>query len=115
MIEAELKTLLVGICPRVYAQILPQTPTFDAITYQRISGSRELGHSGPTGVCDARYQIDCYSKTAAGAIELGEAAVALLHGYKGGTIQLATVLSDQDLSEPDFGEFRRSVDVSILY
>lgn len=55
---------------RVYPLFLPQTPTLEAISYQRISNS---GTNGNTAVRESRWQVSCWASTYAGAVSLAEA------------------------------------------
>lgn len=47
---------------RIYPLILPQNPTYPAITYQRIDGPREHCISEDAGMAHPRIQIDSWGK-----------------------------------------------------
>lgn len=49
---------------RTYPMRLPQTPTYPAITYQKISNSEQKGTST---LKDSRWQINCWASTYSGA------------------------------------------------
>lgn len=89
-IETALFSILIGdatinslIATRVYPNIVPQNAPMPAITYQQISGPRDHVMAGPTGLVGARYQINCWASSYAGAKELAEAVRKELDGYSG--------------------------------
>lgn len=70
---------------RIFPLFVPQ-PAKDnlpAITYQQISGPRDHVMSGPTGLVNARFQINCWSKTYKGLREFANAVRTTLDGYSG--------------------------------
>jgi len=50
------------ISTRMYPVILPQDPTYPAISYQRIDGPREHAISSDAGLAHPRIQIDSWGK-----------------------------------------------------
>lgn len=68
---------------RVYPEVLPQNPSYPAITYQVVSGGSEYEMEGPANQASPRVQIDCYAESAEGAIALKGAVMAALSGYRG--------------------------------
>jgi len=54
---------------RIYPLILPQTPTYPAITYQRVSNT---GQDGTSTLRQSRWQVNCWSKRRDGAGGYGE-------------------------------------------
>lgn len=104
---------------RIYPIILPQTPTFPAITYTKVGAGRYVQHGGSVGVIDTTIQIDCYDTTILGAKNLAAAVVARCHAlagtYSTTKIFLASVINELDLSEPDFAEFRVMLEVMFTH
>lgn len=83
MIEAQAGvTALIGsgTATRLYPVVLPQNPTFPAITYQIISGPRDYTQDGPDGVVRFRVQCNCYGATYASAKALRDALESAISG-----------------------------------
>lgn len=59
------------VSTRIYPDLMPQSPTLPAVTYQMISNVREERHRGQTGDARPRFQLTCWAATA-----LAAAAVA---------------------------------------
>jgi len=79
----------------------PAKDNLPAITYQQISGPRDHVMSGPTGLVDARFQINCWSKTYKESEELANAVRTTLDGYAdtvlGTEIQVVMLLDEGDV------------------
>lgn len=120
MIETYLVSLLTGdstisglIGSRMYPSHLPATPTYPAIVYNRISGPRSYTTSGQSPLFPARFQIDAYAETYAGAKTLAEAIRDKLSGYKDASIRAAFLDNDMDDYESDADIYRVSSDYII--
>lgn len=104
---------------RVYPLVLPQNPTFPALTHQRVSGVRELTHDGPDGVVWCRLQIDTWASSFVSATQLADAVRRVLDGFRGlageVTVQRAELLADRHLHEADLNLYRVSQDFGIWY
>ena len=61
------------VSTRVYPGLLPQSPTYEAITYQRISST---GQNGTSNRKESRWQINCWAQTYAEAQVLAAAVKA---------------------------------------
>jgi hypothetical protein len=123
-VDSDLKARLVAdgtinglISGRVYPDILPQGPTYPALTYFRVSGPRLYHLRGASGRSTPRYQIDCWAETRLGARVLAEAVRASLSGFHGfmGTTKVGYLRLD---NETDFYEetvkvYRTSLDFII--
>ncbi len=107
------------VATRIYPAVVPQGATLPAITYQRVAGTSELAHSGPSGLGRARFQVDCWAEAYAAAIDLGEAVRACLHGYRGafdGAVVGGVVMLDgADGYDPATGVYRRRMDFAIWH
>lgn len=80
---------------RVYPQVLPQEPTYPAVTYQQVSAVplRAMGADG--SVLRVRVQVNCWGKTYAEALSLAgavEARMSRFSGEAGGVTVLDTLL-----------------------
>lgn len=65
---------------RIYPDILPQDPTYPAITYQEISGPRDYTQQGADGVTTYRVQLDLWANTFEEVIPLRDAVEASVSG-----------------------------------
>jgi hypothetical protein len=63
---------------RIYPLRVPQQQTLDHIVVNIVSGNDEQMLGGNAGLNVSRVQVDCMSKTASGAIALGDAVIAAL-------------------------------------
>lgn len=68
---------------RIYALVLPQDPTYPAVTYQRISGPRLQDLAGSAGRGMARIQIDSWSREYIQAQSIAAAIRGSLNGFIG--------------------------------
>lgn len=71
------------VVTRAWPLRLPQKPTLPAIVITRISGLRIGNLRGPASAAEPRYQIDSWSTSVKGALELGQAVRRRLEGYVG--------------------------------
>lgn len=68
---------------RIYPSVLPQAPTFPAITYSTISAVRQNTMDGPDGLPSKRIQIDSWASTFSQALALADAIRERLDGHLG--------------------------------
>lgn len=93
---------------RIYPQILPQDPTFPAITYSQTSGVRDrVIREGPSGRARPRITINCWGERYSQARALADAVRIALDGYRGimGSTDVGGVRLDNefDLFEEEAG------------
>lgn len=97
---------------RIYPVLLPQDPTYPAITYQRISGERRHDLQGASGIGHPRISVSCWATTYAGVKALAAAVRKALDGFRGTlssadsppltVTALAVMIENEiDLFEPD--------------
>lgn len=110
---AEIAGAIVG--SRIYPLILPQPPTYEAITYQRISSS---GTNGSTALRESRWQINCWAATYLEAHTLANTVKAGLEEWKNTTetpgVKQAVVVNELDDFEETAGNkgvYRVIIDV----
>lgn len=123
MIEAELRDHLAANVPaidgRIYPVLLPQDPTYPALTYQLISDPRGHTHDGPDGLVDARYQITTWSRVYADVKDTTNAVRLALDGFKGvwGPFFVGLIFHDGgvDLYDPDVEVHHNATDYIIRY
>jgi len=96
---------------RIYPVILPQEPTYPAITYNDDDSNYTETFSGQTDHVQSIYQLDAWDNTYAGSVALGNAISAALKNKSGSfggiTIQRCTVLSGPIMAYEDSVEAYR--------
>ena len=93
-----------GTSARIYPVRLPQNVTYPAISYFRVSATRESAMGNDVGNVSARFQIDCWGSTYTSARQVCEAVRAALKRYRGSatvTIQDTFLLNEIELFEDD--------------
>lgn len=100
---------------RVYPVRLPDEVILPALVYMKASCIRYASHGGPSKLASSRFQLDCYSADYLEAKRLALAAVAALHGKKGGDIQAAFNDNETDGFSADDGIFRVTADILIWH
>ena len=85
---------------RIYPLLLPQSPTYPAITYQQISSvaSHAMGADSPLRV--VRIQVNSWADTYAAAQSLAAEVAATLSRYRGtlADVRVLDILLDNELS-----------------
>lgn len=102
------------VSARVYPVLLPQTPTYPAISYQRISNS---GTNGSTALRESRWQVNCWAATYAGAVSLSEAVKAAMEEHTDVSqtpgIKYSRIVNEFDDYDPDTEIYRVILDVML--
>jgi len=78
--DAEVAAL---ISTRIYPNLLPESATLPALTYQELTALRQYVLTGPVGMVRFRFQINCWASTYASADELSIEVRKALDGYSG--------------------------------
>lgn len=103
------------VSQRIYPGLLPQHPTYPAISYQRISNT---GQKGTSDIRESRWQINNWAQTYAGAQALAAAFKAFAEDYADVTqtpgIKQTLVVNENDDYDDEAKAYRVIVDV-ILY
>lgn len=123
MIEAELRDHLVAnvliVGGRVHPVLLPQNPTYPALTYQLISDPREHSLEGVDGLVEARYQLTAWALLYADVRSTTEAVRVALDGFSGtwGAYEVSRAMNvgGVDLYDPDVEVHHTAVDYLIRY
>ena len=66
------------VSTRIYPLLLPQTPTLEAITYQRISST---GQNGTSERKESRWQINCWAATYGETVALAAAVKSFVEEW----------------------------------
>lgn len=102
-----LETLSSAASDRIYPMVLPQAPAYPAITYEQVSGVREVSLCGPTGRTKPRISISSWARHYGDAHELADEIRVALQGFRGtmGSTQIDDVKLDNevDLFEQEAG------------
>lgn len=97
---------------RVYPLLLPQEPTYPAISYQRISNT---GQDGSSDRKESRWQFDCWGTTYAASVSLSAAVKTALEEYHDADqtpgIAWSRVVNELDDYDDEVDVFRIIVDV----
>ncbi|WP_417257355.1 tail completion protein gp17 [Celeribacter sp.] len=77
----------------------PQGRPYPAIVLSVVGNADGLTQQGPDGLWRGRVQVDCYARDYLGAVQLKDAVVGVLSGYRGGGFQLISLDSQRDGDE----------------
>lgn len=93
--------------------------TFPACVLQRVDGERQYHTKAPDGLVASRVQIDVWGETYASAKNAMRAVLAVLNGYRSGSIQGAFIETERDLpdetNDANVRLFRCSADITIWH
>ena len=107
------------VSTRVYPLRLPQNPTLPAVTFQRITGSREHGMTADHGMAHPTLQVDSWGETYASARAVAVQVRTALSRWSDATtdpVVLDVFASDErDMDEADVKLFRVSQDYQIWH
>lgn len=78
--DDEVKAL---VSTRIYPNLLPESTTLPALTYQELTAFRQYVMTGPIGMARFRFQINCRASTYAEVDELSIEVRKALDGYSG--------------------------------
>lgn len=116
-IEAKLVTLLQNnsdvaalVVDRIYPDILPQSPTYPAITYAELMAGDINTLSGSSDLLNPHMQIDCWATTRLGAKGLANKVKTAIEG---GTTIKGFRTSGRSMYEDDVKIYRYSADYSL--
>lgn len=103
------------VSTRIYPLLLPQHPTLEAISYQRISNSPQ---QGTTDLRESRWQINCWAETYAETQVLAAAVKAAFEEYidmdQTPGIRMALIANETDDYDDDAKVYRTIVDVILM-
>ena len=100
------------VSTRIYPLKLPQNPTYEAISYQRISNT---GQDGTSTLRQSRWQINCWASTYGEAQALATAVKDALEEYVAISetpgINMARVVNELDDWDEESDVYRVMIDV----
>lgn len=99
---------------RIYPLKLPQPPTYEAISYQRISNTEQVG---TTALRESRWQINCWAETYGETQVLAAAVKAALEEFTDTNqvprIKMSRVVNETDDYDDSAKVYRTIVDVML--
>jgi hypothetical protein len=103
-----------AITTRVYPMLLPQSPTYEALTYQKISNTEQKGTST---LKDARFQLNCWAQTYGEAHALAaQVKIAFEEWHdldQTPGVNMARVVGETDEYDDDVEVYRVIIDVML--
>lgn len=108
-------TALIGA--RLYPQTIPEEAPRPAAAFQRISGTYDTAHDGPTGWGRARLQFTAQADIYLEAKAVAAAIRAALHGFRGtmGTVTVHGAFATNDLDGFNEATDRETVRLDVLF
>ena len=119
-------TAIVGASPndRIYPVVLPEKPTYPAVTYRQVSGRRLQGTHDDPGVGIVTVQVTAFAQTYDAAKALAEQIRLALERYgtavtgtviDGVTVYDITLGSDADEYVPELDIFAVATDFTVTF
>lgn len=99
------------VSTRVYPLQLPQRPTYEAISYQRISNGPQ---NGSTAIRESRWQISAWAETYSEAHALAVQVKLAMEEWTDDGIKMAYVVNELDDYDDEVKVYRIIVDVMLV-
>lgn len=115
--EEHLRSILLAVgCPVAWGS-MGQGTDLPRIVLTNVSGFEGGTLAGADGVIRGRVQVDCYGASYGQAITTARAVRAILSGYAGGPIRLASLEAKRDRPDEAGGDViqRASLDFAVAY
>lgn len=81
---------------RIYPSTLPQKePTLPAVVLNLVTETTDYHMQGPSGLVQARYQVDCWARTPDDAVDLAALVKDRLSGLRGAILASSSSPSDE--------------------
>ena len=104
---------------RLYAEQMPQNPTYPAVVYSRVSTTQGDLLNGADTLTAVRIQFDAYAVDYAGVKALATAFRAALNGFRGDlggvAVQRVKLENETDLSNFDGDDMNRRVSMDYIF
>lgn len=103
---------------RIYPNVMPQNVDFPAISYRRVSTTRESAMGSDTGIARARFQVDSYAKNYDEVRPVAEKVRAALQRWRnssGTVVQDSFIIGETDSYEHETQVHRVSQDFEVIY
>lgn len=87
------------IALRCHPVILPQAPTFPALSYSQVDATRVRAVAGPAGKVRRRVSINSWARSSIGVWILADAVRTALDGFAGmmGDTEIGSVILEQEI------------------
>lgn len=94
------------VVDRIYPDVMPDSPIYPSVTYQKLSGSSERGATIDPSLMTASFQVSCWAKSRAQASKITAQARKAIDRKRKITVGGVTVddcfyESDVDMFDPD--------------
>lgn len=106
-------TALVGT--RIYPLIMPQGVVHPAVTYQRISSTRESCMVDDDGIVRSRFQVSVWANTFASARAIIDQVRQALQRWSTTGVQDTFILAEYDLYDEEALIFGVALDAEVIY
>lgn len=106
------------VSTRVYPSILPQSVTYPAVSFFRVSSERPHAMGVDAGVVIAMYQFDVWASTYTAARQVAKQLILALQRWRtstGVTVQDAFIEGETEFYEKDILLHHIAVDVTVFY
>jgi len=107
---------------RIYPLVLPRGSALPALTYQKISQTKERTLGNSSKITRARFQVSCWAASYAEGKEVAAQVQAALQDYcglmggdKGVQVLDVNVVGERDIYESDASVYHLPLDVMIIY
>ena len=104
---------------RVYVQVLPEKPTYPAITLDTVATNRAHSQDGGSGYAEGLFRITCFSPTYSAAQDLAARVRVALVGLRGsmplsGGVQVEGIFAEDESDDYDDEFTLHSVAIDLL-
>jgi len=112
-VVARLEAAVPLVANRIYPLLLPQSPTFPAVVYLRVSGLRVQSHDGDSALQHPRFQFSCWAETYTEALAVAEQVRTALQGAT--TAGVGIYETAHDFYDAETGWYHIPVDITIWH
>jgi hypothetical protein len=107
------------VSTRIYPLKLPQTATYGALTYSKVSGFRNHVHGGSAQVAEPRFQVTAYHTSYSSLKSITEQVRKALDAYSGTLsstkVFFSFLLNEVDLYDDETKVFYTALDFRIVH
>jgi len=103
------------VATRIYPLIMPQGVTHPAVTYQRISSTRESCMVDDDGIVRARFQVTTWAATFASARAVIDQVRLALQRWSTSGVQDTYIIGEYDLYDEAALIFGAAIDAEVVY
>lgn len=101
------------VADRIWRGRADSTETRPYVVWTLTSGTPERAVDGAKTITPMQFQFSCFADSLGAAHQVADAVKALLDGWSSTSIKRATVTSEQEISEDDWGGWHIPVEVNV--